>query len=78
MSESLNEALVESLIKDRRRDRIWRNLRFLVIIVIVLLYAIIITSWGKEDDSSKSYAGKPYVSLIHLDGEIMAGKSFFR
>jgi protease-4 len=69
--------LVEDLIKDRRRDRFWRNLRFLVGIFLFLgVAAIFYSSNGPTLSDGEPGSGKGYVAMIRLNGLIAADSSF--
>jgi protease IV len=69
--------LVKDLIKERRRDRFWRNLRFfagfaLIIGAGVMLYS----SNGPTLSEGEPGGDKGYVSMIRLSGLIAADSSF--
>jgi protease-4 len=69
--------LVEDLIKDRRRDRFWRNLRFFVGIFLFLgVAAIFYSSNGPTLSDGEPGSGKGYVAMIRLNGLIAADSSF--
>lgn len=71
---SLESELIHSLMKERRRDRRWRNIRFFGYLFIVLLGFTIAFS-GKHHNNSVP-AGQGYVALVRLDGTIAANKAF--
>ena len=65
---SLEKELVNSLLSDRRRERVWRNIRFVVYACILLGYlSLFLPNLNVANDLAKE---KPYVSLIRLNGEI--------
>lgn len=68
-----NNALIETLIAERRSDRRWRIFRTFLWAFLVLLFFFLIYSPGT---SSSSVIDKPYVSLIRLNGVIMPGARF--
>lgn len=75
-SNSLNNEIINLLVKDRKSDRRWRNLRFFTWIFLFLMFAILV--YVPRDAGLSSYqAGKRnYVALIRLSGEIMPGTNF--
>lgn len=65
---SLEKELVNSLLSDRRRERVWRNIRFVVYACILLGYlSLFLPKLNVAGDLKKE---KPYVSLVRLNGEI--------
>lgn len=70
--EQLNKELVNALIKDRRAERRWRNIRFLVRLALIGVLLMLFFSGAKDD----VVVHRPYVSLVRLEGEIMAGHPF--
>ena len=72
MNNDLEQNLARDLIREKRRDRLWRNLRALLWIVIALVYAYFIFGFDSKSASLKG----PYVSLVRLSGVIMPGSSF--
>lgn len=73
--EVLEKNLIDGLIRDRRADRRWRNIRFIGWMFILLLYAILIFS-PSRDTAVPSFKNQPYVSLVRLNGIIMPGSDF--
>ncbi len=76
-SYSISETLVRDLIKNQKRDRFWRNLRFFIMLLIIgsVLYLGFRFVQGpavsKEEEKKKDY-----VSLVRLDGYIFADADF--
>jgi protease-4 len=74
-NEDLTAILVRDLIKEKRSDRFWKNIRFflglLVVIGIILMVIVQSTPPISNDDD-----GKGYVALIRLDGLIGPGEDF--
>jgi protease-4 len=71
----LSSDLVQDLIKERRRDRFWKNIRFVAGLCLILL--VIYLSFGKSQPSvSGPGDSDKYVSLIRLDGMIGPGEGF--
>lgn len=71
--EMMTQRLVQDLLKDRRRDRFWRNLRFLAVFAVFALLAFKLCSGssGVEGDEKGDY-----VSLVRLDGMIAPKADF--
>ena len=72
MSEiNWSETVVKQLIKNQKADRFWRNLRFFIVILLIL--ALLISGY-----ESKKYSKphKPYVALVRLNGEIGTDNDF--
>jgi len=72
MAEKLEQDLAKDFLKERRSDRLWRNIRSFIWAIIVLLYAILIFGTGKTSHNSKG----PYVSVVRLRGTIMPNQLF--
>lgn len=70
-----NDQLVNALLEDRRRDRLWRNVRFFCWIGLAVLLALIVYLPMMSGPSSSS-PDKPYVALVRLNGVIKAGSDF--
>jgi protease-4 len=73
-NSEFHKTLVETLISERRSDRRWRIIRTFLWAFLVLLFFFLIYSPGVS--SSDKVTDKPYVSLIRLNGVIMAGSRF--
>src|SRR3990167_10566314 len=71
---SLNDILAQSLLKERKSDRRWRNIRFFGWMFILLLYAILI--FAPTPDELGTTGKQPYVSLVRLEGIIMPDTDF--
>ena len=76
MADKDNNVIVEEILRDRKRDRRLRIFKFLVIVILVVAYLVFIFMRSKADQPGITDASKPYISLVHLNGEIMAGKNF--
>ncbi len=72
MNNEVQQDLVKSLIKEKRSDRLWRNIRSLIWIVIVIIYAVLLFGSGF---SPKVPTG-PYVAMVRLTGTIMPNRAF--
>lgn len=66
--------LVEQMLKERRRDRRWRNLRFFAIFSLIAVLAIGLL--GKGGPAMQGAGKGGYVSLLYLDGMIGPQASF--
>lgn len=66
MTHETEQNLANELIKEKRRDRRWRNLRTLAWLLVVIAYAFLI--FGPSLDHKPK---GPYVSLVRLSGTIM-------
>lgn len=74
-NQSTENHIVNALLKERKADRRWKIIRSFVWAFLVLLYAYLIFAPSKPKNGDAS-TSKPYVSMIHLNGQIMAGRSF--
>jgi len=74
-NETLTAQLVRDLIKEKRSDRFWKNLRFFLIFTIILIGFCAI--FGQKTTSfSKNGESKDYVALVRLNGMIGPGEDF--
>ena len=73
----LEQALIKTLLDDRKKDRRWRNVRFFVIVFFALIYTLIFMSLSSAQHRAHYLdPSKGYVSLVRLDGAIMPNKPF--
>ncbi len=72
----IEKDIMDGLIRDRRNERRWRNIRFIGWMFILLVYAVLIFGPSNSGGSKSSYRGHDYVSLIRLNGVIMPGQAF--
>ncbi len=75
----IEDSLVKEFLEDRRRERRWRNIRWIGYMIILLLFLILLFSafgfsFGKS--TSTNGAGEPYAALIRMEGIIMPGTDF--
>ncbi len=74
----IEEKLAQELLAEKRRDRLWRNIRWIgwmivwLFILFFLFYSFGFSLGGKSDKT----VGQPYVSLIRLNGIIMPDSDF--
>ncbi len=67
--------LVSELIKERRAERRWKNIRFFIGFLLILFLALLFFSQVTGPRLSEE-DGKDYVSLIRLEGMIAPGEDF--
>lgn len=78
MNEQPTDSIINALIKDRKRDRFWRNLRFVISVLVMLLVTftfIGLAALSNIDDERMDHS-KPYVAVVKLDGEITPDAPF--
>lgn len=76
---NISEHLVKDLIKNQKRDRFWRNIRFFIILLFLFSLVFLVyqsMGAGDSDENSEAEKNKPYVALVRLNGEISADKEF--
>src|SRR3990167_2874624 len=82
MSDAMNDkstlevTLVRSLISEQRSMRRWKNIRFFTWIIFFLIALLTLLLPPVMHEPREDGFGKPYISLLHLDGTIMPDKSF--
>lgn len=74
----IEQNLTQELLADRRRERRWRNIRWVGYMIVFLLFLIMLFFAMGFSFSSKSStgAGQPYVALIRMQGIILPGTDF--
>lgn len=74
----IEENLAKELLADRRRERRWRNIRWVGYMIVFILFLILLFAAMGFSISNKSEvgAGQPYVALIRMTGIIMPGTDF--
>lgn len=70
----VTDALVRDLIKNQKRDRFWRNIRFFIWVVLIGLGLFFAFHGLPTEERSKPNG--PYVALIRLDGFISSDAPF--
>ena len=71
------EALSKEMLKQHRRDRLWRNIRFAAGVLLLLFYGLLATGrLHLKEGAGLAHPQQPYVSLVRLNGEISAGSEF--
>lgn len=72
---TLTEDLVRELIKEKRAERRWRNIRFFISILLIVL-AVLMVFGQKGPGMIGSGETGGYVSLVRLDGMIAPSENF--
>lgn len=68
--------LVQDLLKEKRTDRRWKNVRFIAWFALFTLTIISIFCLIRSSSSDAADKGGDYVALIRLDGMIAPGREF--
>lgn len=71
----INTELVRDLLKEKRAERRWRNLRCFVWIALIAFALYNVFGYMNNTSLSNAVGGK-YVALIRLDGTIAPGRDF--
>jgi protease-4 len=78
--KTIENELVSMLVKEKKRDRRWRNIRFFAWIVLIFLIFITVTDFTSKIPSTlfggTKQPDKPYAALVRLEGTIMPDKDF--
>lgn len=75
-SYSISEALVKELIKNQKRDRFWRNVRFFILLLVIGFILYHGFRFIQGPTMTEEEKKKAYVSLVRLDGYIFADSDF--
>jgi protease-4 len=78
MSEQPAESIIQAFIQDRKRDRLWRNLRFgigILVILFIILALMGLAATSNLDDDHLDHS-KPYIAVVKLNGEITSEAPF--
>ena len=76
---TVEHEIVTTLIKERKRDRRWRNIRFFIWVILIVLVLVSVTNFTSKISSLFSFGkqantSKPYAALVRLDGIIAPDK----
>lgn len=71
----ITEGIAAAFLKDHRRDRRWRNIRFFITCFILFLFFTAVF-FPSAFNFGASISKEPYVSLVRLSGTIESGKPF--
>lgn len=74
-SQQLTAMLVNDLIREKRSERRWKNIRFFFGFILILFIALSVISTTRVSIEG-SDDGKGYISLVRLDGMIGPGEGF--
>src|SRR6185437_6184475 len=74
-NEDITAMLVRDLIKEKRRDRFWRNIRFFLVFFFILVIIGLVLAQSSQSLSPNGES-KDYVALIRLNGMIGPGEDF--
>lgn len=69
----LNETLARDLLQEKRKDRLWRNIRFIFWFGLI---AIIVYGIFSHMHHKNTLYGKKYTALVRLDGMIAPNRDF--
>jgi protease-4 len=73
---ALQSEVINALLKDKKAERFWKNLRVFSVVGLVALYSFSAMVSGREDEETpadKTGNPIPYASVIRITGEIGAG-----
>lgn len=73
LNYNISDNLIRELLKNQKRDRFWRNIRFFIWILLIG-FGLFFAFHGMPEERSKS--DKPYVAFIRLSGIIMPEADF--
>jgi protease-4 len=75
-NEDISALLARDLLKEKRADRRWRNIRFVFWFALFAFVFFGIFRFAGEPSVTKMSMGEKYVALIRLDGMIAPGREF--
>lgn len=75
-NQDLTADLVQSLIKEKRSERLWKNIRFFIVLFIIAIVAWNVFRGGAPAGAMDGKDQKGYVALIRLDGMIAPEENF--
>jgi protease-4 len=73
--EDITTELTKSLLKERRADRLWRNIRFFMGFFFILFLVWLVFQGGKPE-SVELKGSKGYVALVRMNGMIAPEENF--
>jgi protease-4 len=74
--EEVINALTQDLLREKRADRRWRNIRFIAWFLLFSYLIVSIFHYFKPSPSSSSHDTDRYAALVRLDGMIAPGRGF--
>lgn len=75
-NSDVNALLVKELLKEKRADRRWRNVRFIAWFALFAYLIIGLFMYLGGSSFKNAVPGEKYVSLLRLNGMIAAGRDF--
>jgi len=69
-SSSLERRLVDELLRERRRDRRWKIIRFAILFLAFIGIAAFLVIAGRPTDDNAGRTGERYAALIRMEGTI--------
>lgn len=74
---ALQGEVIKALLKDKRSERLWKNLRLFSVLGLALAYGMgaMLGAGNQDEDAPLDQLGQPmnYASVIRINGEISAG-----
>lgn len=74
LNYNISDNLIRELLRNQKRDRFWRNIRFFVWVLLIGAGLFFVMHGLPGEDRAKP--SEPYVALIRLDGFISSDSSF--
>lgn len=75
-NDDVASVLVRDLLKEKRRERLWKNIRFIAWFALTLYVIFAICKYVGGGPVTPSAGQKKYAALIRLDGMIAPGRDF--
>ncbi|MCX7120269.1 MAG: S49 family peptidase [Gammaproteobacteria bacterium] len=72
---TLENTLIQALLSEQKSTRRWKNIRFFVWLAVFLTLLFMLIGPSFSGGKTNNHDGK-YISLVRLNGEIMAGSNF--
>lgn len=74
--QQLNAMLMRELIKENRSNKRWKNIRFFLVIILILFLSVLLFSAGNYVTLGAPTGEKGYVAVLKLEGMIESGRDF--
>lgn len=75
-NDDISASLVQDLLKDKRADRRWRNIRFVFWFILFAYFAYLLSRFIGGPSAVPTSSSNKYVALVRLDGMIAPGRGF--
>lgn len=72
MSE-LSDTLIKQLLAEQRNNRLWRNIRFLIWVIVIVAIIIAAFNYGGENSTDVT---SPYAALVKMNGIVAPSQDF--